>query len=388
MGRGASKLTGSELVVPRKFRSRFPKRSTRRRFLQGSAAAAVSGLALSSCGWTLAQISETPPEETKDVLYIYTWAGYTDDELLERFREQTGIRAIADVFDSNEAMLARIQASSGGGYSIIYPSDYMVQEMVDLDLLTQLDKSRIEGWNRLYPRFLDPIYDPEDRYSVPMSWGTTGLIYNRTKLLEEPQDWIYLWNNQQKLSRRMTLVNDVREVIGAALKLLGYSYNSTNPREIKEAYEKLAELKPALAAFTSDAWRTQILSGDLLIAMCYSSDATEIMPENKNLDYVLPASGSSVWADTLVIPRTAPNPDGAYAWINFMLQPEIAAQICERLSFATPNKEAFKLLPPEIQNNKSLFPPESALERCEGIAPIGEEVSEIYDLYWTKLTSS
>jgi spermidine/putrescine transport system substrate-binding protein len=112
------------------------------------------------------------------------------------------------------------------------------------------------------------------------------------------------------------------------------------------------------------------------------------MEENEDLRYVLPKSGSSVWMDTLVIPKTAPNVEGAYAWINFMLQPDVAAQICERLSFATPNKEAFELLPSEIQENQSLFPSESALERCEGVAPVEEKITEVYDNYWTRLTSA
>jgi len=222
---------------------------------------------------------------------------------------------------------------------------------------------------------------------LPVSWGTTGLLYNTRKLKEAPEDWNYLWENQQKLSKRMTLLNDIREVMGAVLKMLGYSYNSTNSQQLQEAYEKLMALKPSVASFTSDAWRPQILSGDLLLAMCYSADANEVMEENEDLQYVVPKSGSSLWMDTLAIPKSAPNPEGAYAWMNFMLQPDVAAQICERLSFATPNKEAFYLLPTEVQDNQSLFPSEASLELCEGIAPVGD-FSEVYDSYWTKLTSA
>lgn len=364
----------------------FPRNLTRRRFLSASAAA-ISGLSLSSCGWTLAQVRSAPSSTSSKVLYIYTWAGYTDEALLNRFTKETGIKVIADVFDSNDAMLARIQALGGGDYSIIYPSDYMVNKMVELGLLTELDHSRIVGLDNLFPRFQNPSYDPRNRYSVPLSWGTTGLIYNTDKLKNVPEDWDYLWKNQQQLSKRMTLLNDVREVLGAVLKSLGYSYNSTDPQHIQQAYEKLAQLKPDLASFTTDAWTSQILTGDLLIAMCYSTDANQVMSEGENLQYILPRSGSSLYMDTLVIPITAPNPEGAYAWINFMLKPDVAAQICERLSFATPNQAAFKELPPEVRDNPSLFPPESVLEKCEGIAPVGK-VTEVYEAYWTRLTSS
>lgn len=364
------------------------KRPTRRQFLQLAASATLCGAALSGCGWKLAEVQPGATSSgSSEKLYIYTWAGYTDGDLLNRFAKETGIGAVADVFDSNEAMLARLQAGGGGGYSIIYPSEYMVQKMVEMDLLRELDFSRLVGMERLFTRFQNPEYDPGNQHSIPVSWGTTGLLYNAKKLERSPEDWSYLWENRQQLARRMTLLNDIREVMGATLRMLGYSYNSTNPQELQEAYEKLMELKPSIASFTSDAWRSQILSGDLLLAMCYSADANEVMEETDDLQYVVPKSGSSLWMDTLAIPRTAPNVEGAYAWINFMLQPDVAAQICERLSFATPNKEAFNLLSPEVQNNQSLFPSETVLEVCEGLSPVGD-FSQVYDSFWTKLTSS
>ncbi|AFY38127.1 extracellular solute-binding protein family 1 [[Leptolyngbya] sp. PCC 7376] len=358
----------------------------RRKFLKGSAAA-LSGFALSSCGWRLADVKPTARRTSTDTLYIYTWAGYTDDALLKQFEAETGIRAIADVFDSNEAMLARIQAQGGGDYSIIYPSDYIVQEMIDLELLQELDHSQINGLDNLFETFTDPGYDPGNSYSIPISWGTTGLIYNKSALDEAPTDWNYLWDNADKLQRRMTLLNDVREVLGASLKSLGYSYNSTEEAQVKAAYERLVELRPAIASFNSDAWRTQILSGDLLVAMCYSSDANEITEEDDNFAYVVPSSGSSVWADTLVIPRTAPNVPGAYAWMSFMMRAQVSAEITQRLSFATPNRPGYELLPEDVRTNPNLFPSSETIDRCEGLKPLGEEVGEIYDRYWTKLTS-
>lgn len=358
----------------------------RRRFLQGSAAA-LSGFALSSCGWRLADIKPQARRSSSDTLYIYTWSGYTDESLLKQFEEETGIKAIADVFDSNEAMLARIQAQGGGDYSIIYPSDYMVQEMVDLELLTELDHSQIDGLDNLFATFADPGYDPGNRYSIPISWGTTGLIYNKSKLPSPPEDWDYLWQNADKLKKRLTLLNDVREVIGATMKSLGFSYNSSSEAEIRQAYEKLVQLRPAIASFNSDAWRPQILSGDLLIAMCYSSDANEITQEDDNFAYIVPKSGSSVWADTLVIPRTAPNIPGAYAWMSFMMRSQISADMTKRLSFATPNRPGYELLPEDVRTNPNLFPSEETIDRCEGLKPLGEEVGAIYDRYWTKLTS-
>jgi spermidine/putrescine transport system substrate-binding protein len=369
------------------YRYRFPRRIKRRQFLQLAGLATLSTKVLSGCGWKLGEVrAQASTQRSSKELFIYTWSNYTDRELLDRFTKETGFTVVADVFDSNEAMLARLQAGGGKGYSIIYPSDYMVQKMVELEMLAQLDFSRLTGISQLSPQFLNPEYDPGNLHSVPISWGTTGLIYNTQKLKQAPQDWDYLWQNRRQLSKRMTLMNDVREVMGAVLKMLGYSYNSRNPNQIQQAYEKLLELKPNIASFTTDTWRDQVLSGDLVIAMCYSSDANEVLEENKNLQYVLPKSGSTLWMDTLVIPKTAPNPEGAYAWINFMLKPDVAAQICKRLSFATPNQAALNRLPAEVKDNQVLFPRNSDVERCESIAPVGN-LSEVYENYWTKLTS-
>ena len=366
---------------------RKPTRSsTRRQFLRSTAAAA-SGLALSSCGWRLAQIQSQTTTD-KNLLYIYTWAGYTDDDLLDEFEKQTGIRAIADVFDSNESMLARVQAGGGGAYSIIYPSEYMVSKMAGLGLLAEIDPDRLPGLKQLFPRFRDPVYDPGNRHSIPLSWGTTGLIYNSARLKPPPEDWGYLWEEKSVLKNRMTLLNDLREVMGATLKKLGYSYNTTDEKAIAAAYRDLLDLKPSIASFDSDAWRARVLRGGLLLAMCYSADANEVIEEDDRLQYVLPKSGASLWLDTLVIPSFAPNPEAAYKWINFMLQPQITADICERLSFATPNKAAYELLDPEVRENTILFPPERTLEKCEPLAPLSDKVLEVYDRYWTQLTSA
>lgn len=360
---------------------------TRRQFLKASAAA-LAASTLSSCGWTLANVKSTPTiQEDTDTLYIFTWAGYTDEDLLDRFYQETGIRVIADVFDSNEAMLAKVQAGGAAAYSIIYPSDYMVDKMRDLDLLTKLDHSLLLGIDDLFPQFLDPVYDPGGNYSVPISWGTTGLIYNSSLLKEAPEDWDYLWEHREQLSKRMTLLEDQREVIGAALRKLGYSYNTTDADYVRQAYEDLLILMPFVASLTNYNWRSQMLTGDLKLAMCYSSDAAEIAPENEDLRYITPASGSSLWTDTLVIPKAAPNVQGAYKWINFMLQPDIAAEVVERLSFATASISAYKRLPEELRDDPTLFPPESVISSCESLAPLGD-FEEVYDRYWTRLTSA
>ncbi|OUL19984.1 spermidine/putrescine ABC transporter substrate-binding protein [Nostoc sp. 106C] len=360
--------------------------TNRRKFLQGITA--LSSLSLAGCGWRLADVrANTKTSGQRDQLYIYTWTQYTDNQLLKTFSTQTGMKVLADVYDSNDVMLAKLQAGGGSNYSIIYPSDYMVQKMVEKDLLIEINHERLIGLENLFPRFQNPTYDLKNRYSIPFNWGTTGIVYNSEILKDAPEDWDYLWQNQERLKKRMTLLNDVREVMGAVLRMLGYSYNSQDETQIKQAYEKLKELKPGITAFDTEAWQNQILAGDLLLAMCYSADAIRVSRENPKLKYVIPRSGSSLWTDTIVIPKTALNIDGAYAWINFILQPEVAAQISLRLNIATPNLSGFEQLPINFQQNISLFPPDSIIEKCERISPLGK-FDEIYERYWTQLTSS
>ncbi len=382
---------------------RYPSRRsrrltpTRRRFLQLSGAA-LSGIALANCGRTLSDSpgdSEDPASTEgaaeagadKDTLYIYTWADYVDEGLLALFTERTGYEAVSDVYDSNETMLARLQAGGGENYSIIYPSDYMVQEMIGLDLLSELDPEQLQGMDKIREKWQDPVYDGQNRHSVPVSWGTTGLLFNKAELGDAPDDWDYLWDSTDDISGRLTLLDDMRETLGAVLRSLGYSYNSTDEGEIEEAYERLLELKPAITDFQSFGYEDQLLGGDLLVVMAYSVDAIAATLEDENLEYIVPKSGSSVWTDTMVIPKSAPNSEAAYAWMNFMLDPEVAAKAVDTLYFATPNQAAYDLLSDELKENEDLFPSDEVLDQCEGIAPVGD-ATQLYEDYWTQLTSA
>ncbi|HEY9880484.1 MAG TPA: spermidine/putrescine ABC transporter substrate-binding protein [Leptolyngbyaceae cyanobacterium] len=367
--------------------------SSRRRFLQFSAAA-VSTVALANCqrqqsAPSSGTSSQAAPKATgsDEPLHIYTWADYSNEEVYQRFTEKTGIKVVADVYDANETMLAKLQAGGGKQYSILYPSDYIVQEMVDGNLITEIDHSKLKGLDNLRDRWQSPPYDPENKHSIPVSWGTTGLIYNTDLIKSAPEDWNYLWDNQKALSGKITLLEDVREMMGVGLKSLGYSYNSTDPKEIEAAYNKLRELKPAVVAFKSFGWEDQLIARDLALSVTYSVVGNALPQEHPNLQYVIPKSGSSIWTDTMVIPQGAPNPEAAYAWINFMLEPENAAFAVEKLTFATPNQSAFDLLPNELKESKTLFPPDDMLEKCEGIEPLDDATLDLYDKYWTQLTS-
>ncbi len=387
------------MTQARFFTSIWSRPASRRQFLRRSAAA-MAGYGLASCGLRVGQSgqaiqSATPQSSAPAIdpaaakrLHIYSWANYIDDGMRKAFEEQTGIEVIVDIMESNEVMLAKLQAGGGNTYSVIYPSNYMVKELASKKMLQELDHRRLSAIKDLFPLHQNPAYDPNNRHSVPATWGTTGFAYRKSLLPNPPQTWADLWSRRSDLNRRLTMLGDARESIGGALNSLGYSYNSRDPKQIEQAYQKLVELKPSLATFTTDAWRDQLFAGDLLLAMCYSSDAAAATQENADIGFVVPQGGTSLWVDTMAIPIAAPNPEAAYAWLEMTLQPEFAAAAVERLRFSTPSKAAFEKLPIEIQQNPMMFPPEALLAKCEVITALGSETDELYDRYWTQLTAS
>jgi spermidine/putrescine transport system substrate-binding protein len=197
-----------------------------------------------------------------------------------------------------------------------------------------------------------------------------------------------LWTQEQGLAGKLTLLDDVREVMGATLRSLGYSYNATDPKQIEAAYQKLRDLKPAIASFQTYGWEDQLVSGDLAMSMAYSPLGNKLPAEQTQLKYVIPKSGTSLWTDAIAIPAGAPNLDAAYEWISFMMQPENAVLGVKELRLATPLQTAFDLLPDDLKNNKNQFPPDDFLDKCEGIKPLPDDVLKIYDRYWTELKSA
>ncbi|WAL62142.1 ABC transporter substrate-binding protein [Thermocoleostomius sinensis] len=372
--------------------------TTRRRFLLGSAAAA-SSIILSNCARSIGTTGTDDATEgsltatstanaDNKTLYIYSWSSYIDPDVMQAFETKTGIKPIVDTYDSNEAMLAKLQAGGGNQYSIICPSDYMVTQMVDAEMLLPIDHTQLSGLDQLKPQWRNPGYDPNNAHSVPLAWGTTGFMYNPDKTGTTVQGWEYVFENANALTRQVTLLNDVREVFGGVLMHLGYSINSTDPAEIEAAYQALVDLKPAIAAFMSFGWEDQLSNGDTTISQVFSVDAIALADENPNLTYITPATGTSLWTDTIAIPKTAPNPTAAYEWINFMLAPENSVGLVERLKFATPNQAVFEQLSADLKSNTNLFPPDDILAKCQGLAPLPQEAANLYDRYWTQLTSS
>jgi spermidine/putrescine transport system substrate-binding protein len=379
----------------------YNRRHLLRHGARAAAACATAGM-LSSCGLFESTASPGEPSDTstpdtpqpggdRNTLFIYGWATYVDNtEIFEAFTKETGIRVVGDAYDSNEVMLSKLEAAGGrAGYSIIYPSDYMIEQMRALNLLVPLNRKLLPNLANIAPSYLNRPYDPGNRFSLPVSLGSTGIAYNVNAVTsiigEEPTDWSYLWQHRDKL--RMTLLKDVREVMGMALHTLGFSYNSENDDEIDRAFERLKELLPAVANFSTDAWTDLLRAGDLTLAMAFSGDGIRIAREDPNIKYLLPASGTSIWTDTIAIPKGAPNIEASHRWINYILRPEIAVSISDANSFGTTNRKAKEQLAPDLRAIAALDPSEAYIQKSQSIRKLSQSTLNLYETYWTRLTT-
>jgi len=305
-----------------------------------------------------------------NTLTVYNWGDYIDEELINRFEEETGITVIYETFDSNEAMMTKIQ-QGGTTYDVAVPSEYMVEKMEEENLLIELDHSKLPNLKYIDERFMDLAFDPGNKYSVPYFWGTVGIVFNPTLLPEgtEITSWNDLWNPE--FENQILLIDGAREIMGMGLNSLGYSLNDTNRAHLQEALAKLKELTPNVKAIVGDENKMLMENNEAAIAVGWSGDARDIMWENENIDYVVPEEGSNLWFDNFVIPKTAQNVDGAHAFINFMLDPEVAAQNTEYVSYSTPNKEALNYMPEDMVNDERFYPSPELTERLEVYENLG-----------------
>ena len=311
------------------------------------------------------------------VLNVYNWGDYIDPDLLTQFEEEYGYKVNYETFDSNEAMVTKIR-QGGTSYDITIPSEYMIQKMIEEDLVLELDHSKIVGMENIDPRFLDLNFDPNNAYSVPYFWGTLGIVYNDKVVNEEDMtSWDDLW--RPELKDNLMLIDGAREVIGLGLNSLGYSLNSKNDQELQEAVAKLREMTSNVKAIVADEIKMYMINEESAVAVTFSGEAADMMWENEHIHYVIPEEGSNLWFDNIVIPKTARNVEGAYDFINFMLDPENAAQNAEYIGYSTPNKEAMSILPSDITEDEQFYPSDEMVSHLEVYEDLGSEYIGIYN---------
>jgi spermidine/putrescine transport system permease protein len=314
-------------------------------------------------------------------LNLLIWSSYISPRVVREFEQRYHARVRIETYDSNEAMLAKLRAGVVA-YDVIVPSDYMVRILVKENLLRPLDHSRLPHMIHLDPSALALPFDPENRYSLPYVVGTTGIGYRRDKVAHPIDSWSVFW--EERYRHRLVMLDDMREVFGVALRRLGFSINTTNESELRQARDLLIRQKPLVRAYDSAAFDQVLLSGDAWIVMAYNGQIAKAMMEDPNIAYALPREGCTQTVDNLSIPRTAQDPDLALAFINFLLEPRIAAENMNDIGYAIPNRAARPWIRRELRENPALFPPPEAVKNCDYLSDLGP-MTIVYDRYWTEL---
>ena len=336
------------------------------------ALALLAALALSGCGG----------KKDAAQLNLFIWTEYMPDSVLQKFTAQTGIKVNYDTYDSNEALLEKLQ-SGVADYDLVVPSDYMVRILINEKLVQALDKSKIPNLKNLDARLLNQKFDPDNTHSLPYFWGTTGLGYNKQNLKEPVDSWAVLFD--EKNAGKILMLDDVRECFTVCLKLAGKSLNEKDPAVLKEMAAKLKAQKKLVKTYNSGDFANILASGDVDLAHGYNGQIAKAVHENPDkLAYVMPKEGGTVWMDNVCIPAKAKHADAAYAFLNFILQPEIGAEIVNAMSYASANEAAKKFIKPEILNDLAIYPNDDILKRCEFIEDVGDTMT-LLDQLWTEI---
>jgi spermidine/putrescine transport system permease protein len=305
-------------------------------------------------------------------LNVFIWSNYLPDSVIAEFERR---------YDAK--LLAKLQ-SGGASYDIVVPSDYMVTVLREQGFLDELNRDVLTNISNLDPQFAGLPYDETNRHSIPYMWGTTGIAYRKDKVAGAIDSWEALWDIRYK--DRIAMLDDVRETLGAALKFLGKSENTTELGDIQAAAELLMKQKPLVKAYDSGGFDQMLLSGDAWIAQAYSGQIAKAIAENPTIGYVIPKEGCTIFVDNLCLPRNAPNKELAHEFMNFVLEAKIAADIANGTGYSSVNLAARALIRPDLLTNEAGYPPREAIERCEFIRELGPAVS-IYDRLWTEIKS-
>lgn len=326
------------------------------------------------------------PSMLADELNFYTWVEYIDPEIKDQFEAECGVKINETNFDSNETLLATLQAGSTG-YDVIVPSDYMVQIMIEEGMLEELDFSVITNISNMAADNVNQYFDPEQKYTVPYFWGTSGFAVD-TNVISDPEDtWEMVFEPSPEVCGKISMLDDERETLGAALMYLGYSINDTDPQHLEEAKDLLVEQSKCVKAYDSQTNDDLIISEEVLIAHIWTGDAILAGdPEYGGRDgivYVIPREGCTIWQDNLAVPVGAPNKYTSMVFINYLSDPEIAAQNAEWVGYGTPNQAAKDFIDPEILADEGIYPPADISERLQWIEDVGDAL-ELYDRMWTE----
>lgn len=321
-------------------------------------------------------------------VYVYNWGEYIDPDTIDMFEEETGIKVIYEEFETNEIMYPKVETGASV-YDVICPSDYMIQKMIDNDLLSPLNFDNMPNAKaNIGAQYYEQSkgFDPDNKYSVPYCWGTVGILYNKTMVDEPITSWSVLWD--EKYADNILMQDSVRDAFMVALKLNGYSMNTMNTSELEVARDALITQKPLVQAYVIDQVRDKMIGDEAAIGVIYSGEAIYTQRENPNLEYIIPEEGTNVWIDGWVVPKNAQNKENAEKFIDFMCRADIALMNFEYITYSTPNDAARELIEDDdIRNSEIAFPDLSQYNNLETFSYLGEEGDELYNNYWKEVKS-
>lgn len=345
----------------------------------------------------LAEVSVGNPDDYQKFkgknisINVHNWGEYISNDAEEsidvnaEFEALTGIKVNYTTFASNEELYARLK-SGGAQYDVVIPSDYMIAKFIREDMLEKLNLANIPNARYTNPDFKGMEYDPGDEYSVPYTWGTVGIIYNTTMVDTDITSWDSLWD--ARYVGDMLMFSNPRDAFGIAQKKLGFSLNTHDLKELREAADALKEQKPLVQAYVMDEIFDKMQGGEAALAPYYAGDALTMMADNENLAFVVPSEGTNKFVDSICIPKGSKQKEAAEMYINFLCEPEVAAANIEFIGYSTPNTEAFKLLPEEVQTSPISYPPAEIMEKAEFFYDLPSDVSKEMDALWVEVISA
>ena len=315
-------------------------------------------------------------------LLLYNWSDYMSPELIDAFKAQYGVGVVEDFYPSNEELFARV-AEGGAQYDVIVPSDYMVGIMIEEGLLLRIDRGAVPNWVNVAEDFAAPPYDPDLAFSLPYQWGTTGLGVNVGLIGDVEPSWALIFDPAiaANLPGRITLLDDPRETLGAALYYLGYSPNTTSEDELQEAADLVTQAKAWTAAFVSDQYTDLLLSGESVIAHGYSGNILDNIGDDEDYVYIIPEEGATIWTDNMAILANAPHPCTAHTFINFILDAQNGADLTNWTYYGSPNAAADPFIDPEILEDEAIYPSDELREKLFFLEDTGDFEIRFTDLY-------
>ena len=333
---------------------------------------------------TLAALPAAPAKAAGGSITVYNWGQYISDgsdgslDVIAAFEEATGIKVNYMMFDSNETMYTKLK-TGGSSYDVIIPSDYMIARLISEDMLEELNFDNIPNYQYIDASFRGMDYDPEEKYSVPYTWGNVGLIYN-TKYVQQPDSWTALWD--EAYSGKILMFDNCRDAFGIAELIRGYSLNTTDVAQLEDCADLLKQQKPLVQSYVMDQIYDKMIREEAWIAPYYAGDYLQMAEDNENLAFVFPKEGFNIFVDAMCIPKGCQNKEGAEAFINFLCDPKISGQNLDYLGYSVPQTEARQYLDPETAASDIAYPSEETLANSESFLYLPTQISQAMDNLW------